>query len=325
MGEESVEIDALFFPVRDELLLGGEGAALGGEGFEEAFGVEVDALLVGGDDDFGEAGAFGGVEEFAVWRSGLSFHFDLGDFEVFFGEVVLEGAHAGERGIGEGAFDGEIATGGNGAPKGDEGSTRPDVGEALVATTGGASEHVILEGDPRRLGVSGDDSSDGADGAWVEGDLVTVAMEVEAVRAGAVVVPEVAPEPLIRGGAILEAGGVGDEGAGDALEVGVEQRLMPSGEFNIDAAGGEQGIAAAFDDDVVARLVEAGLELVVGPKNLQSGGSGDGLLNGCGGEREVGMMMEGLGRVFVRVFVRVALVGGVAGLRFFERDEGKAD
>ena len=47
----------------DEFFLSGEGGSFGGEGFEEAFGVEVDAFLIGGNNEFGKRGAFGGEEE----------------------------------------------------------------------------------------------------------------------------------------------------------------------------------------------------------------------------------------------------------------------
>ena len=71
---------------------------------------------------------------------------------------------------------------------------------------------------------------------------------------------------------------------------------MPSWELNVNAGGGEEGIATSFDDEVVARAVELGFEAIVWPKYLEGCRSGDGLLNGGRGEREVGVVVEGFER-----------------------------
>ena len=69
---------------------------------------------------------------------------------------------------------------------------------------------------------------------------------------------------MVGGGAVFEEGGVGDEGTGDFGEVGVEEGFVPGGKLDVDAGGGEQGIAASFDDEVLVFAVESGLELIVG-------------------------------------------------------------
>ena len=136
MGKKAIEVDALAFPMGDHFSLGCESGSLRSESFEEAFGIEVDALLVGGDDDFGKGGAFCGGEKVFFGGGDLAFDFNFSDFEVFFLKIVFEGGEAGQGGIGKRALNCKITSGGNGAAKGDEFSTGSDVGIALVAAPG---------------------------------------------------------------------------------------------------------------------------------------------------------------------------------------------
>ena len=224
VGEEPGEVDALFFPVGGECFLGGGSGAGGGEGFEDALGVEVDALLIGGNDEFGEGGAFGGVDKVVFAGRGF-LNGDGVDGNVLFLEEVAEGGDAGEGRIGEGAFDGEFSAGGYGATKGDEFALGTAIYVALIPAAAGAGLHFVLEGDAGGLGIGGKQFCGAAGLARLEGDFVTVAVKVESAGAGAVVVADVAPKPLVGSGAVFEVRRVGDEGAFDFGDFGIRRGL----------------------------------------------------------------------------------------------------
>ena len=108
-------------------------SAGGGEGFEDALGVEIHALLVGRNDELGEGGAFGGVDE-VIFAGGGFADIDGVDGEVFFLKKIAEGGNAGKRWIGERTLDPELTACGNSAAQGDDLMARSAVGVALVAT-----------------------------------------------------------------------------------------------------------------------------------------------------------------------------------------------
>ena len=85
----------------------------------------------------------------------------------------------------------------------------------MVAAAARTSAHEILESDSGWLRIGGVKRGWSANASRTKSDAVTVVVEIESTDASSVIISDIAPEPLVGGDFGLEAGRIGDKGAGD--------------------------------------------------------------------------------------------------------------